>query len=611
MAQGRNVLFGLRFRRSQRSWCSGASRGSPVVGLYDGSGRQGLVYARPVGAENNTGLRTNPRSPRYQTHLTASLLHSATSQKEKRDPQLGAAVCFRQAVLAALSDVVTVSPNPSNDASSNAFPRHARHPSYDPESSYSGLQPLRTSEPPTMVPAKSPFEDRSLPPLPPSEQPAKSSHTMASKFANAFRRQTPDEKAKAKRAKDKRMNDEINKTTARASRMDIIDRLDLSGINGSSMFHHDSPYDACAPHMNSGKRAPVGAFDPNIDPMTGLPRNVAGAKKGARATAYDSPDNEKGAIRPGVSANGSRRRSATAPLVPSLSMHDHASATELPLDEEVDADRDAEAERVWRSRQGYHTQPSNVPESRYDVSNPNADVWGVSAEPWQDFAQPKARVRSHLSPYSTNLGERSGTTSAASSVLDMEAIMTGQKKSTRGQDELAAGSASPFPEPNYDDRLSAAGTSSDAPKRNKSLIKRIRSMRENPNVPPPDEGGVEMGSVRDRRRRAAQHKHSPSTPPLRSDYAAAADAAVGASVNSGSYGRRTGRTAATPSERDVLTPRANRDDDASYFDRSQDSRTGRSPAKESGLTRNGSLFNKLRRGGKSSPKGTERQTAYA
>lgn len=85
-----------------------------------------------------------------------------------------------------------------------------------------------------MVPAKSPFEDRSLPPLPPAEAPSRSGNTMANKFANAFRRQTPDEKAKAKRAKDKRMNDEINKTTAKASRMDIIDRLDLSGINGSS-----------------------------------------------------------------------------------------------------------------------------------------------------------------------------------------------------------------------------------------------------------------------------------------------------------------------------------------------------------------------------------------
>ncbi|TKY85465.1 hypothetical protein EX895_005627 [Sporisorium graminicola] len=551
-------------------------------------------------------------------------------------PYNSSASSSRQAVLAALSDVVTVSPNADTDARSAGFSRHAHHPSYDPESSYTGLQPLPHFEPPTMVPAKSPFEDPNLPP--PPALPPKSGTTMAHKFANAFRRQTSDDKAK-KRAKDKRMQDEINKTTAKASRMDIIDRLDLSGINGSSMFHHDSPYDACTPHMNKGKRAPVGAFDPNVDPMTGLPRNAPGAKQGAsRSTAHDqlaandTPVDEKRTSRPGVNANGSRSRSATAPLVPSLSMHAQGSTAELPLeDDEVDADRDAEAERIWRSRQGYHTQPSNIPDSRYDVSNPNADVWGVSAEPWQDFAQPKAAVRSsHLSPYSANGGERSGILSAASSVLDMEAIMTGKKKPSRGKEELAAGSASPFPEPNWDERSSAAGASSDAPKRSKSLIKRIRSMRENPNVPPPEDG-VEMG-VRDRRRRAAQHKHSPSTPPLRSDYsaagaptsstydsrAAAADAAVGTPVNSGSYGRRSGRNVVTPNDRDVLTPRANqRAEDSSYFQQQQlssshDSRTGRSPATEGqGLTRNGSLFNKLRRGQKGSPKSTERPAAYA
>ncbi|SPO45398.1 uncharacterized protein PSANT_03084 [Moesziomyces antarcticus] len=522
-----------------------------------------------------------------------------------------------QAVLAALSDVVTVSPNPDNSRNAG-FSRHAHHPSYDPESSYTGLQPLPITEPPPMVPAKSPFEDRSLPP--PPEVPAKTSGTsMANKFANAFRRTNADDKAK-KRAKDKRMNDEINKTAARTSRMDIIDRLDLSGINGSSMFHHDSPYDACAPHMNKGKRAPVGAFDPNVDPMTGLPRNAAGAKPGrtGRAGAADalaadaSPADEKAAVRPGVNAAGGRTRSSTAPLVPSLSMHAEGSTTELPIDEDIDADRDAEAERIWRSRQGYHTQPSNVPDSRYDVSNPNADVWGVSAEPWQDFAQPKQRTRSTLSPYSA-AGDRSGTTSAASSVLDMEAIMTGKKKPSRAQQDLDVGSASPFPEPNWDERAPAGA---DVPKRSKSLIKRIRSMRENPNVPPPEDGAVEM---RDRRRRAAQHKHSPSTPPTAvggqssydsRDSRAAADAAV----SSGSYGRRTGRTVVTPNERDVVTPRAQHDDDASYFAANADSRSGapRSPAAEgSGLTRNGSLFNKLRRGQKSSPKSAERPAAYA
>lgn len=490
----------------------------------------------------------------------------------------------QDAVLAALSDVVvTVDPR-TNEYTD-------RH--YDPDSSYSEAQPLSLSDPPSMVPVKSPFEDKSLPP-PPKDQ-----SSMSSKFANAFRRQTTEEKAAKKAARDQRLNDEINKTATRTSRMDIIDRLDLSGINGSSMFHHDSPYDACAPHMNKGKRAPVGAFDPNIDPMTGLPKGVLPAKQGARRR----PSDEK-VSRPSAGVNGSRSRSSTAPLVPSLSMNSESSTAEVPIDEEGEADHDADAERVWRSRQGYHTQPSNIPDSRHDVSNPNADVWGVSAEPWQDFAQPKAARRSHLSPYSGNGDDRSGTTSAASSVLDMEAIMTGKTKSSRDERELAAGSASPFPEPNWDEKANGL----DGPRRNKSLIKRIRSMRDNPNVPPKEEG-VEMGSV-GRRRRAAQHKHSPSAPPARHDdynhdSRAAADAAVGLG---GSNGRRQARAA--QQDPDLLTPRARRDDEDSYFNGdSSGMTTARSEG--DGLARSGSLFNRFKRGQKQPSKSTERPAAYA
>jgi hypothetical protein len=378
--------------------------------------------------------------------------------------------------------------------------------------------------------------------------------------------------------------------------------------------------------MNKGKRAPVGAFDPNIDPMTGLPRKAgtSGGKSSLRGDPYAAAEmsgegrssDEKAFSRPSVSTNGSRNRSATAPLVPSLSMHAEDSESELSLQDDVDADRDADAERVWRSRQGYHTQPSHIPDSRFDVSNPNADGWGVSAEPWQDFAQPKARTRSTLSPYSAANGDRSGTTSAASSVLDMEAIMTGKTKADRNQKDLEAGSASPFPEPNWDEKLGTL----DAPQRSKSLIKRIKSMRENPNVPSPEEG-VEMGSVREgRRRRAAQHKYSPSTPPLRQDTLegsasydarAAADAAVGTS-SGGSYGRRAGRSAPQDSD-NVLTPRDQRDADQGYFQADQDASRGRavrSPG-ETGLSRNGSLFGKLKRGQKATSKSTERPTAYA
>jgi hypothetical protein len=44
--------------------------------------------------------------------------------------------------------------------------------------------------------------------------------------------------------------------------LDIIDKLDVSGIYGPSMIHHDGPYDAVRPHRNRKKdeRAPMEAF---------------------------------------------------------------------------------------------------------------------------------------------------------------------------------------------------------------------------------------------------------------------------------------------------------------------------------------------------------------
>ena len=525
---------------------------------------------------------------------------------ESSNPPAASQVRGREAVLAALSDVITVSDAP---------PAQQSRERYEPSFSYSGAQPMRAADPPRMVPAPNPFENETLPPPPP---PAKSG--MAGKFANAFRKQTAEEKEAKRRAKEARMQEEISKSSAKTTRMDVIDRLDLSGINGASMFHHDSPYDACAPHMNRGKRAPVRAFDPNIDPMTGLPYNRGpnGARKpnnnfgpAPRKGDLEDDDDKTGASgsRPSLSTNGSRPgRGTSAPLVPSLPMNADASATQLSLATDESGDND---ER-WRAQQGYHTQPSNVPESRYDSSNPNADVWGVSAEPWQDFAQPKQREktgnRSMLSPYAAggHYGDRSGTTSAASSVFDMEAVMTGKKSgAARGDDDLAIGSASPFPEPDWSDRQAAG----DGPKRNKSIIKRIKSMRENPNVPASDEN-VELGAMGGRRRRAAAHRHSPSTPPMRQDGAggnlsssrAAADAAVGM------------QPSATYGDFERTTPRGE-PQQAGYFNDNQAAggRVARSPGGEggAGLGRSGSIFNKWKRGGQKASKSSEREAAYA
>ncbi|KAH8811439.1 Pal1 cell morphology protein-domain-containing protein [Xylogone sp. PMI_703] len=45
-------------------------------------------------------------------------------------------------------------------------------------------------------------------------------------------------------------------------KLDVIDKLDLSSIYGTGLFHHDGPFDACNPHRNrqGSKRAPMQAF---------------------------------------------------------------------------------------------------------------------------------------------------------------------------------------------------------------------------------------------------------------------------------------------------------------------------------------------------------------
>ncbi|SLM35172.1 Pal1 cell morphology [Lasallia pustulata] len=48
-------------------------------------------------------------------------------------------------------------------------------------------------------------------------------------------------------------------------RLDIIDKLDVTSIYGTGLFHHDGPFDACNPHRNrkGSQRAPMQAFPAN------------------------------------------------------------------------------------------------------------------------------------------------------------------------------------------------------------------------------------------------------------------------------------------------------------------------------------------------------------
>ncbi|KAF3918777.1 hypothetical protein AA313_de0200985 [Arthrobotrys entomopaga] len=73
------------------------------------------------------------------------------------------------------------------------------------------------------------------------------------------------EKSSKKEGEDKSKDDKSKKSASgrrkQAAPLDIIDKLDVTGIYGAGLFHHDGPFDACNPHRNKNKnRAPMQAF---------------------------------------------------------------------------------------------------------------------------------------------------------------------------------------------------------------------------------------------------------------------------------------------------------------------------------------------------------------
>ncbi|KAK8151294.1 Pal1 cell morphology protein-domain-containing protein [Phyllosticta citrichinensis] len=72
--------------------------------------------------------------------------------------------------------------------------------------------------------------------------------------AERSERKERSERERIERSKDPRVK--------KPKGLDIIDKLDVSGIYGPSMFHHDGPFDACNPHRNRGRdrNAPMQAF---------------------------------------------------------------------------------------------------------------------------------------------------------------------------------------------------------------------------------------------------------------------------------------------------------------------------------------------------------------
>lgn len=205
------------------------------------------------------------------------------------------------------------------------------------------------------------------------------------------------------------------------------------------MFHHDSPYDACSPHSNqqSNRRAPIRAFDPSVDPVTNQ----------------------------------------------MLTSHQRGDRTVEPVRDEYRGHRSQGTARApFQHRTAADSEGSFGVEPQYDDANPNAEFFGVAAEPWQDFATPAHVHRRTFADESS-----SGRTSRSSTFADMETYLRGSSRpnpsgAAKEPTSSRATEVTFDEEPPPSAAVARKGTlrSGGGASRSKSLIGRLRRLRLDP-----------------------------------------------------------------------------------------------------------------------------------
>ncbi|KAJ5111554.1 hypothetical protein N7532_002089 [Penicillium argentinense] len=104
-----------------------------------------------------------------------------------------------------------------------------------------------------------------------SRRPRRNSESSVMERASKLFDDDDDRRRRERRHRDRdgRPRDGKSRSTRKDRRLDIIDKLDVTSIYGTGMFHHDGPFDACNPHRNrKGSRiAPMQAFPKNSTNM--------------------------------------------------------------------------------------------------------------------------------------------------------------------------------------------------------------------------------------------------------------------------------------------------------------------------------------------------------
>ncbi|KDQ63466.1 hypothetical protein JAAARDRAFT_120581 [Jaapia argillacea MUCL 33604] len=278
-----------------------------------------------------------------------------------------------------------------------------------------------------------------LPPAQPTTRPANTSKRSQSQDSVP----TAADKSKGKPRK---------KSSAHA---DVIDRLDYSGVGGP-MFHHDGPFDACAPSRNRHKtQAPMAAWVPQ--PVGGPPP----AQKEDTFTpgSYDSP-------------------------YPSARAYKNAFSYETyePPKKKVDVIAEAwgmhepEPFEDFSAGGGYGYDKS-APNSIYNgkEKNGHAPAMPVGGKKPRDMRQ-AYRDRDHLDAEIQESPRRPPNVQKRSNLPPPQPIFV--------PDAADYAVAAPGPgEPESPQSAPAHTGAMNIPKRSKSLMQRIRKMRDAPNVP--------------------------------------------------------------------------------------------------------------------------------
>ncbi|OAX44227.1 hypothetical protein K503DRAFT_788980 [Rhizopogon vinicolor AM-OR11-026] len=220
---------------------------------------------------------------------------------------------------------------------------------------------------------------------------------------------------------------------------DVIDRLDFTGVG--PMFHHDGPFDACAPSRNRHRtKAPMLAW-------TSAGADVALSNE----SPYPSPDPYKSNITPTYLP---QKKNVDA-IAEAWGIHEPE-----PFEEFFAGGGrrdDTPSNSIYAGREGHGSRNGTPQHSMGKRSKDGRDLRDVYREYLgEDVRQMQARDQERG-------GEREGRHARRTGIPPPQPILVPEAQNT-----------------DYD---SAPGSPTGAPKRTKSLMQRIRRMRDSPNVP--------------------------------------------------------------------------------------------------------------------------------